>query len=91
MSMEYYNHLIKEMEVAKDFTSYFLCGDMVLFEGDPINAWECKDHETAENLLNHLRELEQKKTNLGMLSTTSQLGQLTDDEYHRIRRIINKK
>ena len=88
MSEEYFNFCLKEFEITKQFSAYMVLNNSVLFEGNPIDEWECKDNETAKRLAEHLKKLEHKSHNQGMLATACQLGQLTDDEYHKLKSII---
>ena len=88
MSEEYFNHFLKEIRVSKQFSSYMQLDNSVLFEGKPIDEFECKDEETAERLTEHLRKLERRSFNIGLLASTCQLNHLTDDEYHKLKSII---
>ena len=88
MSEEYFNHFLKEIRVSKQFSSYMQLGNSVLFEGNPFDEFECKDEETAERLTEHLRKLERRSFNIGLLASTCQLNHLTDEEYFKLKSII---
>ena len=88
MSEKYFNHFLKEIRVSRQFSCYMQLGNSVLFEGKPIDEFECKDEETAERLTEHLRKLERRSLNNEMLATTCQLNHLSDDEYHKLKSII---
>lgn len=83
--VEYFKRVVK---VNNQFTSYSRLDNTVLYEDGNATEWECKDEETAEDLLQHLRKRERLELNFSTLASVLCSRDLTDGDYKECKKFI---